>query len=224
MAMFKLRIGVAVAMTVLGLPAAQADPVGLLAALPSKPGPPIERIWAMADGTWLSLGSPDQHRPESRCPRRSARGCGDTAELRAGQRGRDLCRTHRRAPGGRRCGVTALAGNVESGWHSNGDRARWRRGDAALAQPGQFPGRRADAGAGLVAVATGYRDHAESGADADAHGLQAHRRLFDRSVLRLCLQACGFVGVREVDNHPVMHTPSCRLGWQIAAEARKPDR
>jgi hypothetical protein len=84
----------------------------------------------------------------------------------------------------------------------------------------RFPVVDADAGAGLVAVASGYRDHAES--DADAHGLQAHRRLFDRSVLRLCLQACGFVAVREVDNHPVMHTACCRLGWQIAVEARKP--
>jgi hypothetical protein len=84
----------------------------------------------------------------------------------------------------------------------------------------RFPVVDADAGAGLVAVATGYRDHAE--ADADVEGLQTHRRLFDRSVLRLCLQACGFVALREVDNHPVMHTPCCRLGWQIAVEARKP--
>jgi hypothetical protein len=56
--MFKIRIGMAVAITVLGASAAHADPVGPLAALPSKPGPHIEKIRAMADGTWLSLGSP----------------------------------------------------------------------------------------------------------------------------------------------------------------------
>ena len=57
-----------------------------------------------------------------------------------------------------------------------------------------------------IAVALKRLTAAQPESDADAGGLQAHRRVFDRSALRLCLQACGFVLMREVDNHPVMHT------------------
>jgi hypothetical protein len=83
-----------------------------------------------------------------------------------------------------------------------------------------FPGIVTPADVGLVATATGYRDHAE--ADLDTLGLQQHCRFFDMDSLMLCLEAAGFVDIREIDNHPCMVLPCCRLGWQIAVECRSP--
>jgi hypothetical protein len=91
----------------------------------------------------------------------------------------------------------------------------WREGR-------DFPIMAAGAGpdVGLCGAVTGYLSRAESAADVG--GFQAHRRAFDRSTLHLCLKAAGFVAVREVDGHEAMYAPCSRLGWQIAAEARKP--
>ena len=58
MSMSKVRKWMAVAIMVWTAPAVRAQPAGPLAALPSKPGPHIEKIAALADGTWLSLGAP----------------------------------------------------------------------------------------------------------------------------------------------------------------------
>jgi hypothetical protein len=87
----------------------------------------------------------------------------------------------------------------------------------------QFPVIDVDANVGLAAVATGYLSREAAAADVDPVRLSSHRRVFDRSTLKLCLKACGFVNVREVDSHPVMVAPCCKLGWQMAIEATAPD-
>lgn len=84
----------------------------------------------------------------------------------------------------------------------------------------RFPGIDVDADSGLVGTATGYRTREE--AAADVHGFQVHKRMFDQSLLSLCLKACGFVELRGVDNHPLMVVSCSRLGWQIAIEVKKP--
>ena len=89
----------------------------------------------------------------------------------------------------------------------------WRNGD-------WFPVVGCTADEGILAVATGYRSRAES--DADTLGFQRHRRLFDRSTLKLCLKGSDFDQIREVDGHPMMYAPCSRLGWQLAVEATKP--
>ena len=58
MSMSTLRIWLAVAIIVCTARAVKGDPVGPLTALPSKPGPHIEKIRAPAEGAWLSLGAP----------------------------------------------------------------------------------------------------------------------------------------------------------------------
>ena len=84
----------------------------------------------------------------------------------------------------------------------------------------RFPGIDVDADTGLIGTVSGYRSREE--AAEDVHGFQVHKRMFDRSLLALCLKACGFTDLREVDNHPLMVVSCSRLGWQIAIEARKP--
>ncbi len=74
---------------------------------------------------------------------------------------------------------------------------------------------------GFVAAAVGFARWAPGVATPPGR-FQLHRRVFDRSSLRLCLRAVGFTEVREVDGHELMVAPSSRVGWQVALEARKP--
>lgn len=71
---------------------------------------------------------------------------------------------------------------------------------------------------GFLGVATGFPSHAAAAAGSP---FQRHRRVFDRSLLRTCFQHAGFREVREVDSHPLMYAPCCRLGWQIAMTGTK---
>jgi hypothetical protein len=52
------RLGMAVVLSICAAAGVQAEPVGPLAVLPSKPGPHIEKIQTMAANTWLNLGAP----------------------------------------------------------------------------------------------------------------------------------------------------------------------
>jgi hypothetical protein len=58
MSMSNVRIGLALAIMVWTASAICAQPTGPLTALPSKPGPLVEKVRALADGAWLNLGSP----------------------------------------------------------------------------------------------------------------------------------------------------------------------
>jgi hypothetical protein len=51
-----------------------------------------------------------------------------------------------------------------------------------------------------------------------------HNRVFDESMLRICMELVGFINVATVDNHEAMVAPSSALGWQLALEGYKPKR
>lgn len=80
-----------------------------------------------------------------------------------------------------------------------------------------FPGILYPADEGLVAIATGVRTAAE----AAAKELQVHRRAFDSSCLKLCMEAVGFAAVHPVDYHPLMVMSNAALGWQTALEGTR---
>jgi len=82
-----------------------------------------------------------------------------------------------------------------------------------------FPAIDLPADYGIVAVLVGGHIREEC---VNNHSL--HRRAFDYSSLALCMEAVGFVDLKEVDNHPLMVVPSSKLGWQVAIEAKRPER
>ena len=47
---------------------------------------------------------------------------------------------------------------------------------------------------------------------------ELHRRVFDESTLRICMEAVGFIHIAPVDNHEAMVAPCSALGWQLALE------
>ena len=50
-----------------------------------------------------------------------------------------------------------------------------------------------------------------------------HKRVFDESTLRVCMEAAGFTNIVAVDNHEAMVAPCSSLGWQIALQGDKPN-
>lgn len=92
-------------------------------------------------------------------------------------------------------------------------------------QSKRFPVLGVDAISGILAVATGYTGYSAMTEFKAAKGeLQTHRRVFDRSTLRICLEHAGFAteNIREVDSHECMPASVKQCGgWQIAMEAIK---
>lgn len=89
----------------------------------------------------------------------------------------------------------------------------------------RFPVLGCDSTSGILAVATGYTGYSAMAEFKAAKGeLQTHRRVFDRSTLRICLEHAGFApdSIREVDSHECMpaSVKDCG-GWQMAFEAVK---
>src|SRR5207248_600525 len=72
---------------------------------------------------------------------------------------------------------------------------------------------------GLLQITTGVKildvDH-------ETKLAELHRRVFDESTLRICMEAVGFINIGPVDNHEAMVAPSSALGWQLALEGYKP--
>jgi hypothetical protein len=91
-------------------------------------------------------------------------------------------------------------------------------GSIALWRAGKwFPGVELPADQGLLAVTTGVPTLDWIASD----GISLHRRLFDADSLRLCMEACGFQRIVQVDDHPLMVRRCSDLGWQIALEGVK---
>ncbi len=82
----------------------------------------------------------------------------------------------------------------------------------------RFPALEVGPDEGILEVTTGVKT-------LDLHGRAReavlHKRVFDESTLRICMEATGFVDIRSVDNHEIMVAPCSALGWQIALEGFK---
>src|SRR5205814_10341627 len=83
----------------------------------------------------------------------------------------------------------------------------------------RFPGLEVDPDEGILQITTGIKP-------SDLHGREReailHKRVFDESALRICIEAAGFINISSVDNHEAMVAPCSALGWQIALQAYKP--
>ncbi len=81
-----------------------------------------------------------------------------------------------------------------------------------------FPGLEVGPAEGIVEITTGVKQ-----ADLRGRAPEAvlHRRVFDESTLRICMEAAGFVRIKRVDDHVAMVAPCSALGWQLALEACK---
>ncbi len=83
----------------------------------------------------------------------------------------------------------------------------------------RFPALEVGPDEGILQITTGVKP-------ADLHGRAPeavlHKRVFDESTLRICMEAAGFVDIASVDNHEAMVAPCSTLGWQIALEGYKP--
>jgi SAM-dependent methyltransferase len=85
----------------------------------------------------------------------------------------------------------------------------------------RFPALEAEPNEGILEITTGIKPADLRGRNPE--GL-LHKRVFDESTLRICMEAAGFVQVRSVDDHEIMVAPCSALGWQIALEGFKPRR
>jgi predicted SAM-dependent methyltransferase len=85
----------------------------------------------------------------------------------------------------------------------------------------RFPALDSEPDEGIIQITTGIKAEDLGGRSKEA---VLHRRVFDESSLRLCMEAVGFEKIVSVDNHEAMVAPCSSLGWQIALEGRKPLR
>jgi predicted SAM-dependent methyltransferase len=72
---------------------------------------------------------------------------------------------------------------------------------------------------GIIQITTGVKILE---ADHETKFVALHKRVFDESTLRICMEAAGFIKIAPVDNHEAMVAPSSALGWQLALEGYKP--
>ncbi len=84
----------------------------------------------------------------------------------------------------------------------------------------RFPALEVEPDEGILQITTGVKP-----ADLRGRAPEAvlHKRVFDESTLRICMEAAGFVSIASVDNHEAMVAPCSALGWQIALEGYKPE-
>jgi ubiquinone/menaquinone biosynthesis C-methylase UbiE len=85
----------------------------------------------------------------------------------------------------------------------------------------RFPALEVGPNDGILQVTTGVKALDLHGRDAAA---VLHKRVFDESTLRVCMEAAGFEEISSVDNHEIMVAPCSALGWQIALQGFRPRR
>ena len=85
----------------------------------------------------------------------------------------------------------------------------------------RFPALEVGPDEGIIQVTTGVKT-LDLGPREKAAVL--HKRVFDESTLRICMEAAGFIRIASVDNHEAMVAPCSLLGWQIALEGYKPTK
>jgi len=83
----------------------------------------------------------------------------------------------------------------------------------------RFPGLDLEPDDGIIQVATGVKTMELNDRKRET---DLHRRVFDESTLRICMEAAGFTDIVAVDNHEAMVAPCSSLGWQIALQGSKP--
>ena len=81
-----------------------------------------------------------------------------------------------------------------------------------------FPGLDLGPDEGVIKVATGITVEDLK----ERKQVPVHNRVFDESILRICMEAAGLIDIAAVDNHEAMVAPCSFLGWQIALEGYKP--